>query len=170
MCFYFPQVLPLGQFEGVPCSMCGIASPVQVSCCHLCREPPCLIQVLGFYNPSLPPEDLQVMNSQSPFLILLLLYYFPLEMTEHLEIPGKWWLHPQRAAQHHLCSQINVPKHVAFAVCCEYLRVLHQNCSAFKLEWFCTCRCVCIVVASSLLLGYINQPHLSVTALQSPFY
>jgi len=57
-------------------------------------------------------------------------------------------------------KHISIPKHAAFAACCEYVCVSHLNClsaSAHADVW-------CVVVASALRLGSINQPQLSVAA------
>lgn len=170
VCFCFPQVLPFGWFEEFPCSIGGIAGPIQVSLCRPCRGPPCPVQVLGFFQPKSPSRGLQILNSQPPFLKVLVLCHFPLKMAEYLEIPGKCWLHPQGAALHHLCSQINTQ------TCCICCMLWMFTCRALELlcvqAWVVLhSRCFwCSVVASSLPLGWISQPPLSVPTFQSSFH
>lgn len=123
VCFYFPQCFPLASLRWFP------APCVEYLVLFRCPFVTFVGSLLAWYrcwgcfNLS-PSRHLQAMNSQTSFPKLLLLYYFPLEMAEHLEIPGKWWLRPWRAALHRLCSQRNIPEHVAFAVCYEYICVL----------------------------------------------
>lgn len=122
VCFYFPQCFPLASLRWFP------APCVEYLVLFRCPSVTFVGSLLawcrcwGCFNLS-PSRRLQAMNSQTSFPKLLLLYYFLLEMAERLEIPGKWWLHPWRAALH-LCSQRNIPEHVVFAVCYEYICVL----------------------------------------------